>query len=143
MICFGTHRVEFSKPGFQGYDVGGIVMHPAIAATVNVRLQAGAVESSIEVQDSAAQVETSTPALSSQVSEKQVSTLPLNGRNYQSLSALMPGVTNTAPGQSVNPGGFITTNVLSVTFRLYVDGKLIASGDVTYHLFNGYPDEGY
>src|SRR5579872_2061840 len=124
----GTYTVTVSKPGFQTFTETNIVLHPAIVNTINATLAAGQVKTRVEVQASAAQVETSTPELSSQVSEKQVSTLPLNGRNYQSLSALMPGVTNTAPGQSLNQGGFTTSNVMSVNgmgisgTMYYVDG---------------------
>ena len=59
-------------------------------------------------------IETSTPELSNQVSQEQAATLPINGRNYQSLSALMPGVTNTSAGKSQGQGGFLTSNTMSV-----------------------------
>jgi hypothetical protein len=124
----GTYTVTASKPGFQTYRVTNVELHPAIVATVNLLLTAGQVQTQIEVQASAAKVETSTPELSSQVSETQAETLPLNGRNYQSLSALMPGVTNTAPGTSLGQGGFSTSNVMSINgmgtagAMYYVDG---------------------
>jgi hypothetical protein len=44
----------------------------------------------------------------------QVETLPLNGRNYQSLSALMPGVLNTSQGVAQGQGGFATSNSMSI-----------------------------
>lgn len=113
-LSVGTYTVTVARPGFQTYTVTNILLHPATVDTVNATLSAGQVESRIRVEASAAQVETSTPELSNQVSQKQVETLPLNGRNYQSLSALMPGVTNTSPGQSLNTGGFITSNVMSI-----------------------------
>ncbi|HLJ15181.1 MAG TPA: carboxypeptidase regulatory-like domain-containing protein [Bryobacteraceae bacterium] len=110
----GTYTVTVSKPGFQTFTETNIVLHPAIVNTINATLAAGQVKTEVQVQASAAQVETTTPELSSQVSQHQVETLPLNGRNYQSLSALMPGVTNTSPGNSLNQGGFTTSNVMSI-----------------------------
>src|SRR6202012_5418918 len=66
--------------------------------------------------------------ISNSVSQEEVSTLPLNGRNFQSLSALMPGVTNTAPDTAQVQGGFLQTNSMSVGglgvtgTMYYVDG---------------------
>jgi hypothetical protein len=127
-LSVGTWSASVSKEGFQSYSVSGIVLHPTIVATVNATLSAGQVQTEVHVSASAAEIETSTAELSNQVSERQVSTLPLNGRNYQSLSALMPGVVNVSPGQSLNQGGFITSNVMSVNgmgtsgTMYYVDG---------------------
>lgn len=127
-LNIGTYSVVVTKPGFQTYSVTGIILHPAIVATVNATLSAGQIQTRVTVQASAVQIETSTAEVSSQVSQQQVSTLPLNGRNYQSLSALMPGVVNVSPATSLNLGGFITSNVMSVNgmgisgTMYYVDG---------------------
>ena len=49
-----------------------------------------------------------------QVSGEQTGTLPLNGRNYQALSALMPGVVNQGAGSALGTGGYGTSNVMVV-----------------------------
>ena len=147
-LTVGTYKVTFTKAGFEAYTVEGIVLHPAIVATVNGMMHPGEVRTAIDVQASAAQVELSTPELSNQVSAEQVGTLPLNGRNYQSLAALMPGVTNVAPGKSLNQGGFTTTNVMSVNgmsisgTMYYVDGIWdMDTGDMTQETITPNPDE--
>ena len=127
-LPIGAYTVVVTRQGFETYSVKGIILHPATVATVNAALTAGQVQTQISVQAAAAQVETSTSEVSNQVSHEQVSTLPLNGRNYQSLSALMPGVVNVTPATSLNTGGFITSNVMSVNgmgisgTMYYVDG---------------------
>jgi hypothetical protein len=143
----GVYRVTFHNVGFQGYSVSGIELHPATVATVNGILRAGEVSSVVDVQASAVTVELSTPELSSEVSAEQAGTLPLNGRNYQSLSALMPGVTNVAPGKALNQGGFTTTNVMSVNgmsisgTMYYVDGIWdMDTGDMTQETITPNPD---
>lgn len=137
-LTVGTYTVQFRKDGFNTYTVHGVVLHPAIVDTVNASLQPGNVSSSVTVQATAQRIETSTPELSNQVSRQQVETLPLNGRNYQSLSALMPGVTNTSPGKAQGQGGFLTTNTMSINgmtiggTMYYVDGVWnMNSGDMT------------
>jgi hypothetical protein len=110
----GSYRVSVVKEGFRTYVEEHIVLHPTVVSTVNAVMQVGQVSTEVTVSASAAQVQTATPEVSSDVSQKQVATLPLNGRNYQSLSALMPGVTNTSPDTALNQGGFLTSNVMSV-----------------------------
>ncbi len=113
-LAGGTYTVKVSKGGFQTYTETGIVLHPTQVATVNARMSVGKVTTQVTVKASAVQVQTATPEISSLVSEKQISTLPLNGRSYQGLSALMPGVANLAAGQSLGTGGFSTDNTMSV-----------------------------
>jgi len=110
----GRYTLTIVKNGFQTFTETGIVLSAAQTATVNASLTLGQVATTINVQASAAQVQTSTPEVSNQVPEQQVSTLPLNGRNYQSLSFLMPGVTNLTPDVQQSQGGFNTYNTIAV-----------------------------
>ena len=109
-----TYSVSIAKTGFATYAVSGIVLHPAVTATINGNLKAGALNSSVTVSADAVQVETATIENSASVDAAQVNTLPLNGRNYQALSSLMPGVQNTSAGSALTTGGRSTSNVLSV-----------------------------
>jgi Carboxypeptidase regulatory-like domain/TonB-dependent Receptor Plug Domain len=110
----GIYKVSVSKSGFETQTTTGVTLHPGIVSDVSVTLRIGSVSTEVTVSGAVVQVQTSSSLISSQVSSQQVATLPLNGRNYQSLSALMPGVTNTSPGQSLNQGGFLTSNVMSI-----------------------------
>ncbi len=113
-LTIGTYTVTVSKQGFQTYKESGIILHPATVATVTASLQLGSVGTEISVQASAAQVQTSTSEVSHAVSGTQVSTLPLNGRNYQALAVVIPGVNNTSAGSVLGTGGRSTSNVLSI-----------------------------
>ena len=110
----GNYKVTIEKAQFQTYTETGIILNTAQVATVNAVLSPGQVATNVTVHGSAVQVQTSTPEVSNQVNEQQVSTLPLNGRNYQSLSFLMPGVTNLTPDTAQGQGGFSTFNSISV-----------------------------
>ena len=124
----GSYTVTVTQQGFQTYQETHILLSPAQVATVNAVLKVGQVSESINVEAAIAQVQTATAEVSSQVTGTQASTLPLNGRNYQGLTFLMPGVTNQAPDTALNQGGFLTSNTISVNgmgingTQYYLDG---------------------
>jgi len=124
----GNYDVTITQQGFQTYKETQIVVSSAQVVTVNAVLRVGQVTESVNVEASTARVQTSTSEVSSQVTGTQASTLPLNGRNYQALSFLMPGVTNLAPDTALNQGGFLTANTVSVNgmgvsgTQYYLDG---------------------
>lgn len=146
-LPIGVYTVTVTKEGFQTYTQKGILTHPAQVTSVNPALAVGALTSHVEVAASAVQVQTSTPEITSEVSEKQVGMLPLNGRNFQSLSALMPGVTNMAPDTAQVQGGFLQTNSMSVNgmgtngTMYFVDGIWnMNSGDMVQITITPNPD---
>jgi hypothetical protein len=113
-LTVGTYSVTISKPGFQSYTESQIVLHPATTATVNAVVQPGEVGTKISVAASGAEIQTTTSEVSNSVSQVQAETLPLNGRNFQALAAVMPGVVNRNAGSALGQGGRATSNVLSV-----------------------------
>lgn len=128
-LPISSYTVSVSKEGFAAYTVQKVELHPATISTVNAVLRtANAKAEEIVVTATAAQVEVATSEVSSSVSGSQVQTLPLNGRNYQALAAVMPGVQNTSAGSSLGTGGRATNSVISVNGSLanttvyYLDG---------------------
>jgi hypothetical protein len=126
-LMVGAYKVIVTKTGFETYTENGLNLHPAIVTPVNPVLKVGATTTEVTVTSAVTRVQTATPELSTQVGAEQVQTLPLNGRNYASLSALMPGVTNMAPGAALNVGyaGFnsMSINGMSLSGTLYtLDG---------------------
>ncbi len=112
----GTYSVTVVRTGFETYTEKDIYVGPATTRTVNASLTVGQVTSQVTVEAAAVQVQTTTAQFSNNVAQQQVETLPLNGRNYQSLSALMPGVANLNVGNSsaTGQGGFNTSNSMSI-----------------------------
>jgi hypothetical protein len=127
-LPIATYTVTVTKEGFTTYVMKGLEVHPAQVSSLAPVLRIGAVTTQVQVSASAVQVQTATPEISNEVSEKEVGTLPLNGRNFQSLSALMPGVTNMSPDTAQAQGGFLQTNAMSINgmgisgTMYYVDG---------------------
>ncbi|HEY1945380.1 MAG TPA: carboxypeptidase-like regulatory domain-containing protein [Bryobacteraceae bacterium] len=111
----GGYTITITKQGFETYKASDLVLHPATVATVNATLTVGQIGTEVSVvATTAAEVQTTTAEVSNLVSEQQIGTLPLNGRNFQSLSALMPGVLNTAAGSAQGTGGYATSNTMAV-----------------------------
>jgi hypothetical protein len=127
-LPIALYTVSINKKGFAPYSQTGIILHPATVATVNATLQAVGVVTAVTVNAAAAGVQTSTSEVSSEVSGEQTATLPLNGRNYQSLAALIPGAVNMSPDTGLGQGGFSTSNQMSINGMgtagsiFYVDG---------------------
>lgn len=110
----GNYEVEVSKAGFGTLKQTGIHLEPAGVYTANVGLQVGTVTNTVTVTASAAVVQTTTSEISNTVSGEEAEALPLNGRNYQGMGSLMPGVINTSPQAAMGTGGFNTSNSLNV-----------------------------
>ena len=113
-LASGTYQVTVNKAGFAGLTQKDVFLGPTVVRTLNSTLSVGQVSQQVTVEAATDQVQTSTGEVSNSVAQVQVETLPLNGRNYQSLSALMPGVLNTAQGNAQGQGGFGTGNTMSI-----------------------------
>jgi hypothetical protein len=113
-LTVDTYTVTIAKPGFKSYSVTGVELHPTETVAVNGVLSVGAQTQTVTVQATSTQVETSSPEVSAEIDAEQVSTLPMNGRNYQGIAGLMPGVVNTSQGLALGTGGRSTNSVLSI-----------------------------
>ncbi len=129
-LPIAVYDATVTAEGFKTYAETGIQLHPGTVTTITPVLQVGNVVQEITVSATATQVQSATPEVSSQVSGEQVQTLPLNGRNYQSLAAVMPGVTSDSPDTALNQGGFLTNNVMSIN-GMGVDGGIYYLDGVT------------
>src|ERR1700693_3611405 len=90
----GEYEVRVTKSGFQDAIRGGIHLVVNQEATVDLRLQIGAVKSEVTITGDAPIVSTTTFDVSGLVGERAVKELPLNGRSYDLLLTLNPGIVN-------------------------------------------------
>jgi hypothetical protein len=87
----GNYKTQVSAKGFSSAVASSTVLL-GNTATVNVKLQIGNIKEIIDVQDSAAQVNTEQPTVQGVLNEQQIENLPVNGRNFLDLAQLEPGV---------------------------------------------------
>ncbi len=81
-------------------------MHVNENKVVNLDLEVGQVTEIVTVTSDSTPVETRSGEVSSLISEKQVTELPLNGRNYAQLALMVPGV---SPVTQAGAGGAFAT----------------------------------
>jgi len=110
----GHYDVTVSMPGFANYRETNIYVGPMATYSVHAMLKPSSVATTVTVASSEAQVQTTTPEISSTVSGEEAQELPLNGRNFEQLASLMPGVRNTDPVGTMGTGGYTTNNSLLV-----------------------------
>ncbi len=91
-LSLGKYRVTASAQGFQSAVRSGIVLTVGSEAVANFELQVGAVSQTVEVTAETPLVEATTSTMGSLVDERSIRQLPLNGRSYDQLSLLEPGV---------------------------------------------------
>src|SRR5947209_3695937 len=104
----GRYTITTAPSGFKKTLASGVDLHVGENRTVNLDLQVGQVTETVTVSSDAAPVETRSGEISSLISEKQVTELPLNGRNYAQLALMVPGVspvTQNGAGGAFNTGG--------------------------------------
>jgi hypothetical protein len=103
----GKYEVSAEQEGFRSEVKTGITVAIGQRAEVNLMLAVGTVKQSISVSETALQLAVTTADFSGLVGEAQVKDLPLNGRSYDQLLTLNPGVVNYTSQRS---GGIGTSN---------------------------------
>ncbi|OLE47283.1 MAG: TonB-dependent receptor, partial [Acidobacteria bacterium 13_1_20CM_3_58_11] len=90
----GQYQVAVTKPGFEEAIRSGIRLVVGQEARVDLTLEVSTVKAEVTVTQDAPMVSTTTRDISGLVSEQQVKELPLNGRSYDLLLPLNPGIVN-------------------------------------------------
>jgi hypothetical protein len=90
----GQYEIRVKKQGFSEEVRTGIHLVVGQDATVDLTLKVGAANEQITVDADAPPISVTTTDISGLVSEQQVRNLPLNGRSYDELLTLNPGVVN-------------------------------------------------
>jgi len=90
----GQYQVAVTKPGFEEAIRSGIRLVVGQEARVDLTLEVSTVKAEVTVTQDAPMVSTTTRDISGLVSEQQLKELPLNGRSYDLLLPLNPGIVN-------------------------------------------------
>ncbi len=107
LLPVGRYEVRAEKTGFRGQEKIGISLVLGQRETADLMLQVGDVRQTVQVESSPTVVTITTDDVSGLVGERQVKELPLNGRSYDQLMTLNPGIVNYT---SQRAGGIGTSN---------------------------------
>ena len=91
-LAAGQYVLTVEKPGFRPYRQEGITLRIGDQIRLSIKLALGESTQSVEVTAQASLLETASGSVGYHVSQPQLETLPLDGRNFIPLVALSPGV---------------------------------------------------
>ncbi|HXJ85187.1 MAG TPA: TonB-dependent receptor, partial [Candidatus Binatia bacterium] len=116
----GQYQLVISKAGFKEIVAKGLTLQVEGRVEQNFVLQLGSQAETVTVEGSALEMNTTDATLSTVVDRKFADNLPLNGRSFQSLIELAPGVIPTAG--SGNTDTFVVNGQRETSNYWTVDG---------------------
>ena len=91
----GVYTVTFDHAGFKALTFVNVVQVVGRTRTLNASLQVSGGQERVEVSASSEQMDKTSDALGARIEPAQAKELPLNGRNWATLTALAPGAVDT------------------------------------------------
>ncbi len=91
-----VYRIEIEKPGFKRLVKPDLILHVQDALKLDFKMTLGDVSETVTVEAGAPLVNTESATVSTVIDRTFVENLPLNGRSFQTLIVLTPGVVVTA-----------------------------------------------
>lgn len=95
----GNYKVSVQKAGFANAVANNITLVVAQQARINLALKPGETTEVVEVSASAVALDTDTSSVTQTISERQMSELPINGRNFTTLLFVGAGAVQTVGEQ--------------------------------------------
>lgn len=126
LLPVGVYSVTVTQQGFSTSKQSGIPLTVDKIARVDIDLKVGDVSATVDIQSAAVTLDTETASMGQTVTQKQVTQLPLNGRNFLSLLFLNGGTVETSGeqgGMRQGAGNAISINGARPTSNNYlIDG---------------------
>lgn len=94
----GSYTITVESKGFKKSVIGPFKVEANQIARIDVKLELGDTTQVVEVQDVGPLLQTETQATGDTLSSTKLTSIPLNGRNFASLTLLVPGAVSTSPG---------------------------------------------
>lgn len=103
-VPVGVYTLKADAQGFKTYVLTGVEVHVQNVVTADVPLAVGAVSQQVEVTSEVPLLQAQDASLGQTIPSVQVNDLPLNGRNWLSLTQLSAGTTASSGSAPDNPG---------------------------------------
>jgi len=129
----GNYTISVTAPGFSQTDIKTIVQIN-VATSGNVKLAVGNNGETVQVDAGTVQVQQTQSNVQDVITQQQIQTLPINGRNFLDLAQLEPGV-QLQDGQDFDPtkagySGLSFSGTSGRTTRILMDGQDITDETV-------------
>jgi hypothetical protein len=99
----GTYTLKADAPGFKTYALTDVEVHVQNVVTADVPLAVGEVNQQVSVTSKVPLLQAQDASLGQTIPSSQVNDLPLNGRNWLSLTQLAAGTSATSGSSPDNP----------------------------------------
>jgi hypothetical protein len=108
----GEYRTQVSKEGFKTIIKPGVILNVQSAIVLNFTLPVGATSESVTVEADSISINTTDASVSTVIDQKFVANIPLNGRSFQDLISMTPGIVTQSPqsGSSLATNGDFSVN---------------------------------
>ena len=120
----GSYVVTIEVEGFRKFEVSNVAVKAAFETTVNATLEVGSLTSTVTVEASAAQeLQTESGTLGAQISQQEVTSLPLLGLNPVALVLTQAGVQDGNGFSFSNGTGFSVNGTRPRANNFLIDGQ--------------------
>jgi hypothetical protein len=126
----GHYHVQVSKPGFKTLIKPDVILNVQSAIALNFALPIGAKSESITVEAGTSILNTTDASVSTVIDSKFVENMPLNGRSFQDLISMTPGIATQSPqtSQAVGASGDFSVNGQRTESNYYTVDGVSANG---------------
>jgi len=127
----GLYRVQVSRNGFKTLIKPDVVLNVQSAVALNFTLPIGATSESVNVEAGSSSINSSDATVSTVIDRKFVESIPLNGRSFQDLISMTPGVVTQSPqnaGSIQSMGDFSVNGQRTESNYYTVDGVSANAG---------------
>jgi hypothetical protein len=126
----GHYHVQVSKPGFKTIIKADVILNVQSAVALNFALPVGATSESVTVEAASSLINTTDASVSTVIDRKFVENIPLNGRSFQDLIQMTPGVVTQSPQTSSYVGyqGDFSVNGQRTESNYYTVDGVAATG---------------
>jgi len=118
----GQYRLVVRKDGFKEINKTGLVLHVQDTLEQNFALEIGSVSESVTVTADTTNINTSSGSVSTVIDRQFVESLPLNGRSFNTLLQLTPGVVIAQTDGAAATGQFSIAGQRTDSNAFTVDG---------------------
>jgi Carboxypeptidase regulatory-like domain/TonB-dependent Receptor Plug Domain len=125
-ILPGAYTLQIERQGFSTTQLYGIILNVGDTKDLLIRMRIGSVTESVTVDASGLTLNATDASVSTVVDRRFVANVPLNGRSFQDLISMTPGIVTQSPqaaGQGSNTqGDFSVNGQRTESNAFFVDG---------------------